>query len=50
MIALMFAVLDNAKVQSDIQDRRRFDEDVFRKAGSGRPKRTFKFDPTKPKV
>jgi hypothetical protein len=43
-------VIDNAKSSADVADRRRYDEDVFRKAGTGRPKRTFKFDPTKPKV
>ena len=49
-INVYVSVIDNAKVQADMTDRRRFDEDVFRKAGTGRPKKTFKFDPTKPRV
>jgi len=40
--------IDNWKVQSDIQDRRLFDEQQFRDAGSAAPVKTYKFDPTKP--
>ena len=41
---------DNWKVQADIADRRAFDEQQFREAGTIAPKRTFKFDPTRPAV
>lgn len=40
--------IDNWKVQSDISDRRLFDEQQFRDAGSAPPIKTYKFDPTKP--
>jgi len=40
--------LDNWKVQGQIQDRRAYDEQQFREAGSKKPMKTFKYDPTKP--
>jgi len=40
--------LDNWKVQGQIVDRRAFDEQQFRDAGSNKPVKTFKYDPTKP--
>ena len=41
--------LDDWKVKADMEDRRRFDEEAFKKAGSVRPQRLYKFDPTKSK-
>lgn len=43
-------MLDNAKVQAELKDRRIADQDAFAIAGKAKPKRTFKFDPTRPKV
>jgi len=40
--------IDNWKVQGEIADRRAYDEQQFRDAGSAAPKKTYKFDPTKP--
>jgi len=40
--------IDNWRVQGEIQDRRSFDEQQFRDAGSAAPRKTYKFDPTKP--
>jgi len=40
--------LDNWKVQGAINDRRAYDEQQFRDAGSAKPIKTFKYDPTKP--
>jgi len=37
----------NFRAQSEIIDRREHDERVFREIGSAKPKRTYKFDPTK---
>lgn len=42
--------LDNWKVQGEIMDRRTVDARAFRDAGTHKPKRTFKHDPTKPKA
>lgn len=42
--------MDNWKVQGEIADRRTVDARVFREAGTARPKKTFKHDPTKPKT
>ena len=41
---------DNWKVAADVEDRRVFDEQQFRDSGASKPKRTFKFDPSKPIV
>jgi len=41
--------IDNFKTQSDIIDRRAHDERVFREIGERKPKRTYRFDPTKPR-
>jgi len=41
--------LDDWKVKADMEDRRRFDEEAFKKAGSVRPQKLYKFDPTKSK-
>jgi len=41
--------VDNFRMQSELIDRRAHDEQMFRKAGMATRKRTFKFDPTKPK-
>jgi len=40
--------LDNWKVQGQIVDRRAFDEQQFSDAGSKKPVKTFKYEPTKP--
>jgi len=40
--------MDNMKLQQNIIDRRAYDEQQFREAGSKKPMRTFKYDPTKP--
>jgi len=40
--------MDNMKLQQNIIDRRAFDEQQFRDAGSKKPMKTFKYDPTKP--
>jgi len=40
--------MDNMKLQQNIIDRRAYDEQQFREAGSNKPKKTFKYDPTKP--
>ena len=50
LFCFVFLAMNNWKVQADIQDRRQFDEEQFRQAGQGRPKRTYKFDPTKPRI
>ena len=42
------SAIDNWKVQGEIADRRAYDEQQFRDAGSAAPKKTYKFDPTKP--
>ena len=42
-------MIDDWKVKADTEDRRRFDEEAFKKAGSVRPQRLYKFDPTKSK-
>ena len=39
--------ISNFKAQAEIVDRRAHDERLFREIGSSKPKRTFKFDPTK---
>lgn len=39
--------ISNFKAQAEIVDRRAHDERLFREIGSAKPKRTFKFDPTK---
>jgi len=40
--------MDNMKLQQNIIDRRAYDEQQFRDAGSKKPMKTFKYDPTKP--
>jgi len=42
--------MDNWKVQGEVMDRRSVDATAFRDAGSRKPKKTFKHDPTKPKA
>lgn len=42
--------MDNWKVQNEISDRRSVDARAFREAGTVKPKKTFKHDPTKPKA
>jgi len=37
-------------VQADIADRRAYDEAAFRDAGMSKVTRTYKFDPTKPRI
>jgi len=41
--------MDNLKVQNRLIDRRAHDEQVFREIGQAKPKRMYKFDPTKPR-
>jgi hypothetical protein len=43
-------VKDNSFTVAEVQDRRRHDAEMFRKAGLDKPKRTYKFDPTKPRL
>lgn len=40
--------IDNWKVQGNIIDRRAYDEQQFKEAGTKKPIKTFKYDPTKP--
>jgi len=42
--------ISNYRAMADIIDRREYDERVFREIGSSKPKRTFKFDPTKSRL
>lgn len=41
--------MDNLKVQNRLIDRQAHDEQVFREIGQAKPKRMYKFDPTKPR-
>jgi YidC/Oxa1 family membrane protein insertase len=45
-----FAAMDNWRVQADVADRRSYDEQSFREAGLDKPKRTYRFDPTQPRL
>ncbi|TRY62097.1 hypothetical protein TCAL_01760 [Tigriopus californicus] len=42
--------LDNFKVQSEVADRRQVDEQTFKEAGVKKPRRTYRFDPTRPSL
>ena len=40
--------LDNFSASSKMEDRRVYDEKMFRKAGTDKPVKTYRYDPTKP--
>ena len=40
--------LDNYRASAKVLDRREYDEKMFREAGTAKPVKTYRYDPTKP--
>ena len=40
--------MDNFRASSKVLDRREYDEKMFRDAGTAKPVKTYRYDPTKP--
>ena len=40
--------LDNYRASTKVLDRREYDEKMFRDAGTAKPVKTYRYDPTKP--